>query len=276
MNGSDGGAVGARWLEFRGKWEPVEGEVIEEALVTIYANGRELATMMCTPRDQLALALGLLKNEGRLERLDEVALTHVSRDGCCVDIWLRHPIQPPARTIITSGCGGGVTFDDPSRSLPPLTEDLRLSPAQLVEQLNQLHYPGSLHARTRGVHAAGVSDGERLLARVEDVGRHNTIDKLTGECLLRGIETRGRALLATGRVSSEMLRKGALMGCPIIASRNSPTSLSVAMAEAWNITLVGYVRRDSMRVYAHPERLGAATAWQARLPAEGRMVDHAG
>jgi FdhD protein len=63
-------------------------------------------------------------------------------------------------------------------------------------------------------------------------------------------------LLATGRVSSEMLRKGARMGCPIIASRNSPTSLSVEMARAGNITLIGYVRQASMRVYAHPERLG--------------------
>jgi FdhD protein len=72
-----------------------------------------------------------------------------------------------------------------------------------------------------------------------------------------------------------MLRKGALMGCPIIASRNSPTSLSVAMAEAWNVTLVGYVRRDSMRVYAHPERLGGPAAWGQPLPVEGRTVDHA-
>ncbi|HEX9809681.1 MAG TPA: formate dehydrogenase accessory sulfurtransferase FdhD, partial [Alphaproteobacteria bacterium] len=91
---------------------------------------------------------------------------------------------------------------------------------------------------------------------VEDVGRHNTVDKLRGACLELGIETRGRILLTTGRVSSEMLRKGARMGCPVIASRNSPTSLSVAMAQAWNITLVGYVRQGSMRAYAHAERLG--------------------
>ena len=266
------GAVGARWLEYRGGWEAVDSEVIEEALVTIYVNGRELATIMCTPRDQVALALGFLKNEGRLERLEDVALTHVSRDGCCVDVWLRHPIELPKRLIITSGCGGGVTFDDPSLALPPLTEPMRLAPERLTDLLNQLHYPGSLAARTRGVHAAGLSDGERLLARVEDVGRHNTIDKLLGECLLHGLETRGRALLATGRVSSEMLRKGALMGCPIIASRNSPTSLSVAMAEAWNITLVGYVRRDSLRVYAHPERLGRTETVPSARRLERRAV----
>ncbi len=258
-------------MSYRGSWETIDAEIIEEALITIYVNGRELATIMCTPRDQVALALGFLKNEGRLERMEDVALTHLSRDGCCIDVWLRHPIEPPKRVIVTSGCGGGVTFDDPSVALPPLTEDLRLTPERVAELLNQLHLPGSLHARTRGVHAAGLSDGERILAVVEDVGRHNTIDKLLGQCLLQGIETRNRALLATGRVSSEMLRKGALMGCPIIASRNSPTSLSVAMAEAWNITLVGYVRRDSLRAYAHPERLGLA---EARAPlAESRAAN---
>lgn len=268
--GPNGGAVGAEWHEFRGRWEPVRAEVIEEALVGIYVNGRELASIMCTPQDQVALALGFLKNEGRIASLDDVALTHLSRDGCCVDVWLTHSFVPPKRMIVTSGCGGGVTFDDPARDLPPLTEDLRLEPDRLVDLLNQLHFPGSLHARTRGVHAAGLAESDRLLALIEDVGRHNTIDKLVGVCLLRRIDTRGRILLATGRVSSEMLRKAALMGCPIVASRNSPTSMSVAMAAAWNITLVGYVRRDSMRVYAHPERLGLEAAPAADGAGEAR------
>jgi FdhD protein len=77
-----------------------------------------------------------------------------------------------------------------------------------------------------------------------------------GASMVKGIDTRGLILLATGRISSEMLHKGARMGCPIIASRNSPTSIAIAMADAWNITLIGYVRRGSMRVYTHPERLG--------------------
>lgn len=254
--GPGAGAVAAAWHENHGAWEIVHGEIIEEALVGIYVNGRELATIMSTPRDQVALALGFLKNEGRIEDLREVVVAHLSKDGCCVDVWLTHSIVPPKRVIVTSGCGGGVTFDDPSNALPPLTDTLRLEPERLVNLLNQLHFPGSLHGRTRGVHAAGLSDGDQLLVQVEDVGRHNTIDKLVGRCLLEGIEAKGRVLLATGRVSSEMLRKAALMGCPIVASRNSPTSMSVAMAAAWNITLVGYVRRESIRVYTHPERLG--------------------
>ncbi|HSR47165.1 MAG TPA: formate dehydrogenase accessory sulfurtransferase FdhD [Anaerolineales bacterium] len=250
------GAVGAEWYEVRRNWEAHRGEIIQEALVGIYVNGRELATIMCTPQEQVALALGFLKNEGRIEGLREVVVAHLSQDGCCVDVWLTHSIAPPKRVILTTGCGGGVTFDDPRDALAPLTHRLRLEPGRLVDLLGRLHFPGSLHGRTRGVHAAGLSDGETLLARVEDVGRHNTIDKLVGRCLLDDISTQGRILLATGRVSSEMLRKAALMGCPIVASRNSPTSMSIAMAAAWNITLVGYVRRESMRVYTHPERLG--------------------
>jgi FdhD protein len=251
-----GGAVATRWLEYRHGWSGVEAEVIEEALVTLYLNGRELATIMCTPRDQDKLALGFLMNEGLIDGLAEVEDLHLSRNGCCVDIWLSHPVTMPKRIIITSGCGGGVTFGDPSLGIPPLQDNLRLSPETLFELLNRLHVPGSLHGQTRGVHAAGLGDGDRLLVMVEDVGRHNTIDKLRGACLQQGIETRGRVLLATGRVSSEMLRKAALMGCPVVASRNSPTSMSIEMAEAWNITLAGYVRQGSLRVYSHPARLG--------------------
>ena len=262
----------------RPDWSPVRAEVIEEALVSIYLNGRELATIMCTPSDQIALALGFLKNERLIDGLQDVELTHVSHNGCCVDVWTKRAVEGPRRVIITSGCGGGVTFTDPSVGIEPLRDDLRIQPDILFGLFNRLHVPGSLHARTRGVHAAGLTDGQELLALVEDVGRHNTIDKLLGLCLLRGIDTAGRILLATGRVSSEMLRKGAQMGCPIIASRNSPTSMSVDMAEAWNITLVGYVRQGSMRVYTHPERLGRTAAVDVRRSkpfeeAQGKPLD---
>jgi FdhD protein len=94
-----------------------------------------------------------------------------------------------------------------------------------------------------------------LLITAEDVGRHNTIDRLHGECLRLGIDPHGMILLATGRISSEMIHKAARMGCPIVASRTSPTSMSVGLAREWNITLCGYVRRNRMNVYAHPERL---------------------
>jgi FdhD protein len=252
------GAVPTHWYEYRkDDWTEHDGEVINETLVTIYVNGAEVATIMATPQEQDLLALGFLKNEGLIENLGEIEILHVTEAGCCVDIWLNRPFEKPERTIITSGCGGGVTFTDPEVGIEPLHSEITLEPEVLRHAFRKLQPPNSLYARSRGVHAAGLLDPQtgELIAIVEDVGRHNTIDKLTGCCLIHGIETRERVLLATGRISSEMMRKAAVMGCPIVASRTSPTSLSVEMARAWGVALVGYVRQGGMRVYSHAERL---------------------
>ena len=253
------GAVPADWYEVNKDGDKVQkdGEVIEEALISIYVNGIELATIMATPQEQDLLALGFLKNEGLIEKLDEVEVLYVSQVGCCVDVWLNRSFEKPERTFITSGCGGGVTFIDPEMGIEPLVSAIRVGPEQLQQAFRKLQPPNSLYARARGVHAAGLFDpiSNELHAFVEDIGRHNTIDKLTGCCLKHGIETSERVLLVTGRISSEMMRKAAIMGCPIIASRSSPTSLSVQMAQAWGITRVGYVRQRSMRVYSHEGRI---------------------
>ncbi len=262
------GAVPMRWYEYRDQLEEVLGEVIEEAQVTIYLNGKELATMMTTPRNLQALALGFITNEGLIDSADEVDHIHISLKGCCADVWLKHAVKHPRRKIITSGCGGGVTFRDPSSTIQPLSSRLKVDPEILFDLFNKIQKPGSLYSRARGVHTAGLSDGEEVLCIVEDVGRHNTIDKLVGIAMMEGIETRDRLLLVSGRISSEMLLKAVFMGCPIIASRNSPTSMSITLAEELNITLIGYVRRSNMRVYTHPERLQMEIAESAD-PAKG-------
>lgn len=249
------GTVQTEWYEYLNGWTRVEAEVIEEASVTIHVNGAELATIMATPQELDCFALGFLKNEGLIDSYEDVDHIHESENHC-VDVWLTHAVSKPERAIMTSGCGRGVTFHDPSIALQPLDVDCQIQPEVLFALFKKLHFPGSLYARSRGVHTAGLSNGKEVLAIAEDVGRHNTIDKLMGKCMLEGLKTRGRILLATGRVSSEMLIKGALMECPIIASRNSATSTSVEMAEASNITLIGYVRQSTMRVYTHPQRLG--------------------
>jgi len=253
------GAVPFNFDIYDGAWQAIEAEVIDEGFLTIFINGQELATLMCTPRDPAQLALGFLANEGFIESLQEVEVCHTCRGGGCVDIWLSHPISgEPRRKIITSGCGGGLTFADLAAYQPPVQSDCRITPEKLADLMVQLQDRDSLYARARGVHTSGLSDGEQLLITAEDVGRHNTIDRLHGECLLRGIDPHGMILLATGRISSEMIHKAARMGCPIVASRTSPTSLSVGLAREWNITLCGYVRRNRMNVYAHPGRLISA------------------
>jgi len=90
----------------------------------------------------------------------------------------------------------------------------------------------------------------------EDIGRHNTIDKIQGECLLRNIPTRDRFLLCTGRVSSEMLLKAARMQAPVVVSRHTPTARAISLARDLDIALIGHVRNGRMWVYSMPERLG--------------------
>lgn len=250
------GVVTFTFDEYHGDWQTIEGEVIEEGFVSIFVNGTELATVMCSPREQDRFALGFLCNEGIIDSLDDVRAVHVCPSGACVDVWLkRSDYVRPSRLILTSGCGGGVTFNDLTKTIEPLNSSITIAPHTLAALLIETQQRGTLYARSRGVHTSALADGEHIVVVTEDVGRHNTIDKLRGACLIEGLESRGKILLCTGRISSEMINKAARMGCPIVASRTSPTSMSVQLAREWNITLVGYVRRDSMKVYAHPERV---------------------
>ena len=256
------GARPAHYLSLNGD-EPqaIDGAVVEEALVCITVNGEELATFMCTPRDLPEMALGFLYNEGLIAGRDDLRALTVSAHNTCVDVWLRDAgYQPPRRAIITAGCGGGLTFDDLSTAHAPLTADLRATPAQLAALMRRLHLGAELYQLARGIHTAALADPcapghECFLLQMEDLGRHNCLDKLQGAALLAGLPTHNRVLLSSGRISSEMINKARRLETPIVCSRTSPTSLSVALAEAWNLTLVAYLRQDRMRVYTHPERL---------------------
>ena len=114
-----------------------------------------------------------------------------------------------------------------------------------------------LHHQSGGVHASALSDGNSLMLTCEDIGRHNTLDKLAGRVLLENVTTPPGLILTTGRISSEMLQKSAAMGVAVVVSVTSPTSLAVDMANEWGLTLIGYAKSNRFKVYTHPERIGA-------------------
>ncbi len=248
----------------RGHWQAVSAAIVAEISLCLHVNGHDLVTYQCSPVDQEAMAIGFLAAEGFIEKLEDIELLELSHSGTCVDIWLRRPVTLPRRFIKTSGCGEGVTFDDLSRQQAPLTHTTTVTPAQLMALFQELGRRETLYPLTRGIHAAALCRPEGIVLVAEDVGRHNTLDKLRGKAMLQGITTEGAILITTGRISSEMLGKAAKMGVPIIASRTSPTSRSVALAQAWNITVVGYVRRESLRVYTAP--------WRVMAPSEPRQA----
>ncbi len=246
------------WWDFHHDWTPHSGDVIEEITLTIYVNGEEFVSLMGTPLNQDWLAAGFLVNEGIIKSLDEIKDLKITPDGCCIDVWLDRDVDLPHKMVLTSGCGGGVTQNDTRPEIEPLPVGICPDPEMILNAFTHLQTKESLYARARGIHAAGLLDLKtgKLLQVAEDIGRHNAIDKLHGACLMQDIGMEGRGLITTGRISSEMLRKGAFMKCPIIASRTSPTSAAVDLAREWNITLVGYARHGKLRVYCNPERLG--------------------
>ncbi len=245
------------WTVHDDQIEQMEMGVIEEALVSIYVNGQELATIMCSPIEQEELALGFLYNEGVIQSLDEVGLIKANVARTVVDVFLkRSEFDPPRRMILTSGCGGGVTLQHLTESYPALESNFAATPEIILQRMRDLHGAAKLYKQVRGVHTAILGDSEKLLVSAEDVGRHNAVDKVAGKALMYQVNTRDCLLLTSGRISSEMLGKARRLGIPIVASRTSPTSITLRLAQAWNICVVGYVRQGGMRVYTHPQRLG--------------------
>jgi FdhD protein len=239
------------YLKVRGeRVEEITGEVVREQPLTLYVNGARFLTLLCTPVKLEALVVGYLWMEMIISDIGEIETLEVSPVDGRVDVSLTHPVDLPTERILTSGCGGGITFRIDHRLFPPLASSLQVSATDLSARMRDLFASAVLYKASRGIHGAALADADRVLLTAEDVGRHNAVDKIKGEALLSGIPTVDRILLSTGRVSSEMLLKAARMGVPIVASRTSPTEMAVGLAEQLNITVCGYVRPDGLNLYA--------------------------
>jgi FdhD protein len=233
-----------------GRVSEVAADIVREQPLTIHVNGEKFLTLLCSPMGLDALVVGYLWMEKVIGSLDEIARLEVSAVDGRAEVTLTHPVTLPTERILTSGCGGGITFRIDHRLFPRLGSSLRVRPADLGDGMKQLFDAATQYKRSRGIHGAALSDGSRLLVVAEDVGRHNAVDKIKGQALLDGISTTDRILLSTGRISSEMLLKAARMGVPVVASRTSPTEMAVALAEQLNVTVCGYVRPDGLNLYA--------------------------
>ena len=245
-----------------------DASVIVETPVSLTVNGEAWVSFMCTPIHLETLAVGFLFNEGVIDSMDEVSDVRVCEHGDNVDVWLSRAVEKPTDWTRTSGCSGGVTaVDSIARPRGVAAPNGFILPAsgisRLVEMLFESQY---IYHETGGVHTSALSDGESILLSAEDIGRHNTLDKIAGMCLMQNVWPERRILVTTGRISSEMLQKAVRLGAGILISRTSPSSLSIELAEKWGITLIGYARRNRFNLYAHPERILNAISDSSVLP----------
>ena len=131
----------------------------------------------------------------------------------------------------------------------------RLLPADVFALMKAFHRRSKVYRMTSGVHSAALCDTRDILLFAEDIGRHNAIDKIFGQCLLENLPTDEHIIVTSGRISSEILLKVAKRTIPIIISKSAPTDLGVKLADELGITVIGYVRGKRMNVYTHEWRV---------------------
>lgn len=243
--------------EFK-QWEHHDAETIVEAPVSLTVNGEVWISFMCTPLHLEELAVGFLYNEDIIKSMDDIADVRLCEHGDNVDVWLSRSVEQPTNWRRTSGCTGGVTAVDllAKPNVDFSTNRFKVQPEAIMELVEKLFESQELYRETGGVHTSALSDGEKVVVAADDIGRHNTLDKIAGLCLMKNIWPENRILITTGRISSEMLQKAAQLNAPILISRTSPSSLSIEMAERYGITLIGYARKHRFNVYSNGERVG--------------------
>lgn len=252
-------------------------ELAVEEPLEIRVEGHTLAVVMRTPGEDRELAAGFLLSEGiitsALDVFDITTCVPAGGSGNAVDVGLAKPgaFQPEKLTrhvFTSSSCGicGKTSIDAVLGSRPALQDSIAVSretiaamPAQLAQVQSNFHRTGGLHA------CALFTARGKLLAMREDVGRHNALDKLAGWALLEKLTPlRGHVVLLSGRASFEMLQKAYTAGIPIVAAIGAPSSLAVEFAQESGQSLVGFLRGETMNIYAGAERIGMQGAGAAR------------
>jgi len=266
----------ARWRA--GDWRDDRDQVAAEEPLQLSLDGNPLSIVMRTPGNDLELALGLLWAERVIRSLDDITRVRISAEAGeieprvpvagdlvesnQVDIYLRSGggRRPERSFLATSACGvcGTTTVESLALDFPRLAAGPTVGAAMLPRLSDRLREQQRIFESTGGLHAAGLfdTDGELQLLR-EDIGRHNAVDKIVGRALLDGRLPLARSVLAvSGRAGYEVVQKAVAAGIPILAAVGAPSSLAVATAERFGMTLVGFLRDDRFNVYTAPERIG--------------------
>ena len=250
--------------------EPLEVRVVVES-----GGKRErypFAVTMRTPGDDFALAAGFLFAEGLLAgresiwKLDYCVDPPADSEGNVVEVYLTpgsgedfDPERYRRNTLATSSCGvcGKATLEQLRFNASPPVGEYRIPSATLRSLPRELHEEQPVFHHTGGLHAAGLFDsaGKLLLLR-EDVGRHNALDKVVGTRLLSGeLPASNTLIVVSGRASYELVQKVVMAGIPTIAAVGAPSSLAVATAEEFGVTLIGFLKEDRFNVYAGEHRV---------------------
>jgi FdhD protein len=240
-----------------------------ERPLTVYVDKRELVTLMTLGGAPEALTLGYLRNQRLVTSLEDIVSVQVDWDVDAVAVTTRSGIagveERTSKKVVTTGCGQGSVFgglmDDVDRiALPP---EARLAQSTLYRIVDAVRNQPSIYKQAGSVHGCALfSAAGELLSFVEDVGRHNAVDAIAGQMWLDGTDGADKVFYTTGRLTSEMVIKGAQMGIPFLLSRSGTTQMGHMVAERIGMTLLSRCTGKHFLLLTGPERLvyGPGTA----------------
>ncbi len=251
----------------------VEARVVMERPLTIYLNSQEIVTAMTIGDYPEYLALGFLSNQGMLQGIADVTGVEYDDDLQVVVVRTasrtRYEEKLKKKTR-TSGCAVGTVFGDMMEGLEGVSlPDTEVRTSWLYALAHQINTVPSLYLEAGAIHGTVLCQRDRPLVYMEDVGRHNAVDKIAGWMLQTGCDPSDKILYTTGRLTSEMVIKCALMGIPALASRSGFTAWGVEIARQVGLTLIGRMRGKRFLCLAGEERL-VRDADSAALPEEDR------
>jgi len=231
-----------------------------ERPLTVYLDKRELVTLMTLGGAPEHLVLGYLRNQRLVESIEDIASVQVDWETESAAVTTRSGVdrieERTARRVVTTGCGQGTVFGSlmdevDSMTLPP---DARLDQQTLYAIIDTIRLQQSVYKQAGSVHGCALFRGSELLTFVEDVGRHNAVDAIAGWMWLENMSGADKVFYTTGRLTSEMVIKGAQMGIPFLLSRSGVTQMGYQMAERVGMTLFARCTGKHFLLYTGRER----------------------
>ena len=238
----------------------VETAIVHERPLTLFLNGQEIVTVMTIGDFPAYLAIGYLLNQNMLRPDDEIVAVEHDDDLQAVVVRTRRPTDYEAklrRKVRTSGCAQGTVFGDLMESFASVRLDpaAELRTSWLYSLLKTVNTLPSLYLKAGAIHGCALCEADRVLVYMEDVGRHNAVDKIAGYMFRHGVAAAGKIFYTTGRLTSEMVIKTVQMRIPILISRSGFTAWGVELAREADLTLIGRARGRRFLAVAGEHRL---------------------
>jgi FdhD protein len=232
--------------------------------LTLYVDKRELVTIMTLGAAPEALAIGYLRNQRLVERIEDIAAVQVDWETNAVAITTRHGLADleakTAHRTTTTGCGQGTVFGDLMAEIDRvrLPAGAKLTQAALYDLLDRVRLHETIYKQAGAVHGCALATNEgdraRILMFVEDVGRHNAVDAIAGRMWLDRLEGGDKVFYTTGRLTSEMVIKAAQMGIPFLVSRSGLTQMGYDIAREVGMTMIGRATNKHYLLFTGQER----------------------